>query len=125
HDQDPVGFDRAVLGALREHFPTVHARVSPVDFGVLGPLDILQGALRPCVRRPYAALPGGRWAVAIGDAHATNDPVAAQGVNSASAGAFILGALIEEDGCFDEHFCRKHATRLWAYLEHVVAWALS
>src|SRR5262245_41847815 len=125
YDQDPDGFNRAALGALREHFPSVHARVSPGDFGVLGPLDILQGALRPCVRRPYAALPGGRWAVAIGDAHATNDPVAAQGVNAASAGAFILGTLIEEDECFDEHFCRKHAARLWAYLENVVAWALA
>jgi Styrene monooxygenase A putative substrate binding domain len=123
--QDPAGFNRAVLEALREHFPTVHARVAPGEFGVLGPMDILQGALRPCVRRPYAALPAGRWAVAIGDAHATNDPVAAQGVNSASAGAFILGALIEEDGFFDERFCRKLAARLWGYLEDPIAFALS
>jgi hypothetical protein len=123
--EDPAGFNRAVLRALREHFPRVYARVTPRDFGVVGPLDILQGALRPCVRRPYAPLPGGRWAVAIGDAHATNDPVAAQGVNAASAGAFLLGALIAEDGCFDERFCRTHASRLWAYLENVVAWALA
>lgn len=125
YEKDPASFNQEVLAVLREHFPTVHARVTAEDFGVTGPMDILQGALRPCVRRPYAALPGGRWAVAIGDAHATNDPVAAQGVNAASAGAFILGDLIEEDGFFDERFCRKLEARLWAYMEDVTAWALS
>jgi 2-polyprenyl-6-methoxyphenol hydroxylase-like FAD-dependent oxidoreductase len=123
--RDPAGFNQAVVQALREHFPTVHARVSPREFGVSGPLDILQGALRPCVRRPWAALPNGRWAVAIGDAYVTHDPAAAQGVNAASASAFILGELICEDGIFDERFCRKAEVRLWAYLEDVTAWALS
>src|SRR5262249_35492294 len=117
YDQDPAGFNQEVMAGLREHFPTVYARVAPDEVGVTGPMDILQGALRPCVRRPYTALPGGRWAVAIGDAHATHDPVAAQGVNAASVGAFILGDLIEEDGFFDERFCRKLDARLWAYME--------
>jgi len=125
YEQDPAGFNQEALTALREHFPTVHARVTAEEFGVTGPMDILQGALRPCVRRPYMTLPGGRWAVAIGDAHSINDPVAAQGVNAASAGAFILGDLIEEDGFFDERFCRKLEARLWAYMEDVTAWALS
>jgi 2-polyprenyl-6-methoxyphenol hydroxylase-like FAD-dependent oxidoreductase len=125
YEQDPAGFNHEVLTALRQHFPTVHARVTEREFGVTGPMDILQGALRPCVRRPYTALPGGRWAVAIGDAHAINDPVAAQGVNAASAGAFILGDLIEEDEFFDERFCRKLEARLWAYMEDVTSWALS
>jgi 2-polyprenyl-6-methoxyphenol hydroxylase-like FAD-dependent oxidoreductase len=114
-----------VLAVLREHFPAVYARVTPDEFGVTGPMDILQGALRPCVRRAYTALPGGRWAVAIGDAHATHDPVAAQGVNAASMGAFILGDLIEEDGFFDERFCHKLEARLWAYMADVTAWALA
>jgi hypothetical protein len=125
YEQDPAGFNQTVLAVLREHFPAVCTRVTPDEFGVIGPMDILQGALRPCVRRPYTVLPDGCWAVAIGDAHATNDPVAAQGVNAASAGAFILGDLIEEDGFFDERFCRKLEARLWAYLEDVTAWALS
>jgi 2-polyprenyl-6-methoxyphenol hydroxylase-like FAD-dependent oxidoreductase len=119
----PAGFNQEVLTVLREYFPAVYERVTPSEFGVMGPMDILQGALRPCVRRPYTAVPGGRSAVAIGDAHATHDPVAAQGVNSASAGAFILGELIEQDGFFDERFCRKLEARLWSYLEDVTAWA--
>jgi len=125
YEQDPDGFDSAALAALREHFPSVYARVTPEEFGVAGPMDILQGAVRPCVRRPYAALPGGRFTVAIGDAYAVNDPVAAQGVNSASAAAFILGDLIAEDDFFDERFCRKLEARLWAYMEDVTAWAVS
>jgi 2-polyprenyl-6-methoxyphenol hydroxylase-like FAD-dependent oxidoreductase len=113
YEPDPAGFNREVLRVLREHFPTVYARVTPKEFGVIGPLDILQGALRPCVRRPFAALPDGHWVVAIGDAHATHDPVAAQGVNAASANAWILGELIREDEFVDERFCRKVEQRLW------------
>jgi 2-polyprenyl-6-methoxyphenol hydroxylase-like FAD-dependent oxidoreductase len=125
YERDPAGFNQEVLRVLREHFPSVHARVTPKEFGVIGPLDIVQGALRPCVRRPYAALPNGRWAVAIGDAHATHDPAAAQGVNAASASAFILGELIREGGIFDERFCRRAEARLWAYVGDVTAWALA
>lgn len=125
YEQDPAGFNQAALAALREYFPAVYARVTVEEFGVTGPMDILQGALRPCVRRPYTNLPGGHWAVAIGDAHATNDPVAAQGVNAASASAFILGDLIEENTVFDERFCRELEARLWAYMEDVTSWAVS
>jgi 2-polyprenyl-6-methoxyphenol hydroxylase-like FAD-dependent oxidoreductase len=125
YERDPAGFNQEVLRVLRDHFPTVHARVTPSEFGVIGPLDILQGAIRPCVRRPYAALPDGRWAVAIGDAHATHDPVAAQGVNAASASAFILGEQIREAGIFDERFCSEVEARLWAYGKDVTAWAIS
>ena len=49
----------------------------------------------------------------------------AQGVNAASVAAFLLGDLIEEDGFFDERFCRKLESRLWAYLEDVTAWSVS
>lgn len=125
YEQDPAGFNQAVLRVLHQHFPSVHARVTPSEFGVIGPLDILQGAVWPCVRRPYAGLSDGRWAVAIGDAHATHDPAAAQGVNAASASAFILGELICEDGIFDERFCHQAEARLWAYVRDVSAWALA
>jgi hypothetical protein len=46
-------------------------------------------------------------------------------VNSASAGAFILGELIREDPVFDERFCHKLDARLWSYMEDVTAWALA
>ncbi len=125
YERDPAGFNREALRVLREYFPAVYARVSPSEFGVMGPMDILQGAIRPCVRRPYAPLPNGRWAVAIGDAYAAHDPVIAQGVNAASAAAFILGDLIREDTMFDERFCHKLERRLWTYMEDVTAWALA
>jgi hypothetical protein len=59
YEQDRAGFHREVLRVLREYFPDVYERVRPGEFGVRGPADILQGALRPCVRQPYASLPTG------------------------------------------------------------------
>lgn len=52
-----------------------------------------------------------------------NDPLIAQGGNTASRSAWTLGEAILEGGPFDEHFCRRGAERIWAYARPVTEWS--
>jgi hypothetical protein len=125
YDDDPRAFERLVLALLREYAPAIYERVDEREFGLTGPLDVLQGAITPTVRRGYAALEhGGRatHAVAIGDVHVLNDPVMGQGANAASHAAWVLGEAILEGGPFDEPFCRRVEDRIWEYASAVTAW---
>lgn len=125
YEDDPRGFDALVLDLLRQYAPTVYDRVDRPEFGLTGPLDVLQGAITPTVRRGYAPLGDGaraRYAVAIGDVHILNDPVVGQGANAASHAAWVLGEEILAGGPFDEPFCRRVEDRIWEYASAVTAW---
>ena len=74
------------------------------------------------MRRGYAPLAAGRYAVAIGDAHIQNDPEMGQGANTASHAAWVLGQAILDGGPFDEAFCRQVEGRIWDYTRHVTEW---
>ncbi|PXY29303.1 monooxygenase [Prauserella coralliicola] len=111
YDEDPAGYERLVLDQLAKHHPQTFERVDPASFGLTGPLDILQGALVPTVRQDYAALPNGKYALAIGDVHTVVDPVVGQGANSASHSAWVTGEEILADYALDEEFCRRVAAR--------------
>lgn len=117
HSDDPSGFTAAVLTALRMFAPGVHARVEEPRFGPTRPLDVLQGAFVPCVRRAWAGVEG-RPVMALGDAWLLNDPIAAQGANLGSRSAFALGAAIVEHAItgapYDEAFCRHGEAAMWA-----------
>src|SRR5258706_10496358 len=95
--------------------PPIYARIDPTAFGLTRPLDLLQGAITPTVRRGYTTLANGKLAMAIGDVHVTNDPLTAQGGNTASHSAWALGEAIREDFSPDERFCRRAAQRIWEY----------
>lgn len=103
---DMAGFERAVLGILREHYGWVADRVDTGTFGLLGPGDVLQGALTPVVREDYVQLASGRYALAMGDTHVVVDPIIGQGANSASYSAWKVGEAIVNDLAYDERFCR-------------------
>jgi 2-polyprenyl-6-methoxyphenol hydroxylase-like FAD-dependent oxidoreductase len=120
YDQDPKGFEAAVLDILRKHAPRVYERIDLAAFGVTGPLDVLQGAIVPTVRKPYCEVAPGRFVVAVGDAYVANDPVGGQGANLGSASADVLAAAICRDVAYDEWFCRTLARDLWAVAEPVV-----
>jgi hypothetical protein len=127
YEEDPRGFDGMLLELLREHAPDTYARVEdPERFGVLGPLDYLQGGVTPVVRRGYAALGEGRFVVALGDAHVTNDPIAGQGANAASGAAFALADVILDALVggfdFDEDFCRRAERATWAETRAITEW---
>ena len=104
---DPKAHDRLVLDRLRTYAPRVYERIDEASFGLVDPTSILQGAVTPTVRESYAQLDGGTYAIAVGDAHVTMDPVVGLGANAASLSAFALGETIAEGGPFDEAFCKR------------------
>jgi hypothetical protein len=103
---DPEAHNRNVLELVRKYNPTIFERIDPQAFGVVGPRDIVQGAVTPTVRQSHAKLDDGTYAIALGDAHVTIDPVCGLGANAASSAAFALGEAILEGLPFDDTFCR-------------------
>jgi Styrene monooxygenase A putative substrate binding domain len=126
YEDDPSAFDATVLALVREHAPEVYSRIDPATFALTGPLDLLTGAIVPTARRGHAPLPGGRFAVAIGDAHVSFDPITGQGSNCASRSAWLLGDLVvaqlSAGGRFDEAFCTEASARIWASVRASAEW---
>jgi 2-polyprenyl-6-methoxyphenol hydroxylase-like FAD-dependent oxidoreductase len=114
--------NRAVLAAFTEYVPGLRERVDERDFGLARPNDLLRGAITPTVRTGWAALPGGRYAVAVGDAWVLNDPASGQGANLASHSAFVLAEEIIAGGPYDEAFCRKAERLMWEFARPVTEW---
>lgn len=114
----PSGDLRSVAATVRtilERFaPAIAARLHP-EFCVRGPRDLLAGAVTPIVRKGWASLPGGRVAMAIGDAWITNDPLMGQGANIASHCAWTLSGAIAGGGPFDEAFAARAEDAMWSY----------
>jgi 2-polyprenyl-6-methoxyphenol hydroxylase-like FAD-dependent oxidoreductase len=120
YGDDPRAFDALALDLIATYAPALHARIDGAAFAVTDARDMLQGALTPVVRRPYCEIAPGRFAVAVGDAYVTNDPIAGQGANLGSACAAVVADAICQDVAYDEWFCRGLARRLWATAEPVV-----
>ena len=105
YEDDPAAFRKLMLEKLRTHYPMTMERVDEAEFDVANsPLDILQGGVVPVVRETSAVLPGGTTALALGDVHATVDPVLGQGGNVASYAAWVLGQEIVAQDVFDARF---------------------
>ncbi|MCP3064925.1 monooxygenase [Myxococcus sp. K38C18041901] len=125
-DDDPAAFDVGLLDIMRRHAPATYERIDPTEFGVRGPLDFLQGGFTPTVRRAWAELGEGRYVMAVGDTHVTNDPIAGQGANAASASAFTLAVAIHDtllsERPFDETFCRDTEARMWTAVAPATTW---
>jgi hypothetical protein len=119
---DPARFNRTVLDTVEAHFPMLFERVDSSTFGLQGPKDIIQGALTPVVREDYVRLPGGKYALAVGDVHCVVDPVNGQGANSASYSAWKIGEAIVDDYAFDELFCGRVARSREAFVHGVSDW---
>jgi hypothetical protein len=105
YGSDPRRFERAVLDILRDHAPTVFARVNVDEFAVARPQDVGYIAITPVVRRAYARLANGRHVVALGDAHIVMDPITGQGANKAAQAAATLAEAIRNENDFGERFC--------------------
>ena len=126
YEGDPRAFDAAMIALVREHMPDTFARVDPAAFAAVGVLDTLFGAVVPVVRRGFIPLPGGRFAIAIGDAHVTFDPLTGQGANAAYRSAWLLGELVtahvRAGGRFDEAFCASSEERVWEVVRAAAEW---
>ena len=123
YEDDPAAFNAGLLGLLREHAPQIYERVDPATFGLARPLDLLQGGVTPTVRHGYVRLNSGKYALALGDVQATNDPITGQGANKASYTAWMLGEAISGSDTFDEAFCEQIEQRIWAYTAPIVNWS--
>jgi 2-polyprenyl-6-methoxyphenol hydroxylase-like FAD-dependent oxidoreductase len=104
---DRASYCAALLRTLEELHPAIYDRIDTSRFGVQGPSDLAQAAVTPIVRRPYVDLGGGKYAIALGDAHVTVDPMLAQGANIGSYSAFVLADAIAESSTFDLAFCHE------------------
>lgn len=104
HDADPAGFRQTILDKLEKHHPHTYDRIDTHRFGLAQPLDLLQGAVVPTVRKSAVAFDGDRFAIALGDVHAVVDPLMGQGANMASFAAFELGKAIVDAVAFDARF---------------------
>jgi hypothetical protein len=123
YEDDPQRFNAAFLKLLREYAPQTYERIDPEKFALVRPLDAMQGEVVPTVRRGYARLGNGKFALAIGDAHITNDPLVGQGANTASRMAWLLGEHICSKPVFDESFCRQIEQQVLAYASPVAKWS--
>jgi 2-polyprenyl-6-methoxyphenol hydroxylase-like FAD-dependent oxidoreductase len=103
---DWEGFCAALLEKLEQLHPAIYHRIDAARFDLQGPDDLARAATTPIVRHSYAHLGGGKYAIALGDAHVTVDPMLAQGANIGSYSAFTLADAIEEAGAFDLAFCQ-------------------
>jgi len=122
YDDDPQRFDATMLDLIRQHAPPIYERVNPKEFGVLRPLDVLQGAITPTVRCGYAPFSNGKFALALGDMHIQHDPIIAQGANGASKCAWVLGEALLRDQPLDETFCRETEQQLWEAAQAATEW---
>jgi hypothetical protein len=113
YDDDSKKFEATALALLREHAPPIYERINPQEFGVTRPLDVLQGAVTPTVRRGYVPVGNGKFAMALGDVHMLHDPIIAQGANNASRCAWILGEALVEASLLNEEFCSDTEQLLW------------
>jgi 2-polyprenyl-6-methoxyphenol hydroxylase-like FAD-dependent oxidoreductase len=123
YEDDPQAFNQAFIDMLREHAPSIYARLDEKKFGLVRPLDLLQGGVTPAVRRGYAKLSNGRYVLAIGDTHVSNDPILGQGANTASYAAFLIGEAIAQTTTYDEAFLQDVEARVWDYAAPIVAWS--
>jgi hypothetical protein len=113
YGDNPRKFEAVVLDLLRQHAPAIYDRVNVKEFGVTRPEDVLQGAITPTVRKGYSALGNGKFAIALGDIHMLQDPIIAQGANTASRCAWLLGQALLQDSAADEAFCHNTEQLLW------------
>lgn len=121
---DPDRFERSLLQTLARYAPSVRERVDDERaFGLTRPIDLLQGAITPTVRRTWAAVGEGRYAIALGDAWVLNDPVAGQGANLGSQCAFILADAILAASSVDEPFCQWVDALMWEAARPVTEWS--
>lgn len=115
YEDDPAHFHATVLGLLQEHAPAVYAWVDRAAFGLTRSLDLCHAAITPTVRRGYARLACGTFAVALGDAHTLIDPLIGQGANTASHSAWVLGEGIRDSTSYDETFCERIEQQICGY----------
>lgn len=108
YDDDPAGYLDLVLSIVDEFHPHTAARIDRTTFGLHDEMALLQGAIRPVVRRSYAVTDA-TPVMSIGDLRVTMDPVTGAGANLGSYGAWRLAEHIAaHEGPFDVAFAERY-----------------
>lgn len=119
---NPELFNQQALQLLQTYAPTL--TLDADNFGIFSADEVMQGAVKPTVRKGYKALDNGKFAIALGDVHVSNDPIVGQGANTASQSAWTLGHMIlDHAALFDEAFCQDAEAEMWAYAGAVTQWS--
>jgi hypothetical protein len=106
---------------IRTFAPSLACRLDERGISLLGPLDVLAGAITPTVRRGWSRVPDGRLALAIGDAWIVNDPIIGQGANIGSHCAWAMAEALAAATAVDDDLGRRIEERLWSYAGPVTA----
>lgn len=107
---DPEKFLDAVLNVVEEFHPATYERIDRAQFRLHDDMALLQGGLRPVVRRAYALRDESIPLISIGDLRVTMDPVTGAGANLGSYGAWTLAEHISAHrGPFDLRFAERYA----------------
>lgn len=109
YDDDPASYLDTVLAVMEEFHPHTYERVDRSAFGLHDDMALLQGAIRPVVRRSFAVADSSAPVMAIGDLRVTMDPVTGAGANLGSYGAWVLAEQVAEHaGPFDVAFAEQY-----------------
>ncbi|WP_030442469.1 styrene monooxygenase/indole monooxygenase family protein [Actinoplanes subtropicus] len=111
---DPSTHLARTLALIRTYLPDVYQqRCTTVELA--DARASLHGRYVPTVRRPVAALPGGGFALGIGDVILANDPATGQGANTAArAAAHYLHAIVGRgEQPFDAAWAAETAEAFW------------
>lgn len=103
---------------LREFLPATYEHIK--DAELTDERGWLRGALTPTVRKPVGTLPSGALALALGDTAILNDPIGAQGANTATKYAHFLAERIVARGAqpFDRAWMEETFERFWDYAQY-------
>jgi flavin-dependent dehydrogenase len=108
----------SLKAALRTYKHDHYVKIA--DSALLDDKAWLAGAVAPTIRKPVARLPSGRFAIALGDALLTVDPITGQGLNNAAYAADLFARRIVAHGDqpFDVAWAEKTVREFWDFARH-------
>lgn len=111
------------LRLIREYTPWLYERCAHAQLS--DPRATLTGRYPPTVRHPIGELPSGGLVLGAADVTIANDPLVAQGANTAArcAAAYLTAILDHGDQPFDRNWMQNTFEQFWATCgRQVTAW---
>jgi hypothetical protein len=120
--KDPGEHLATTLELMEKFLPWEYARATKVELTDAG--GTLAGRYAPTVRKPVGRLPGGGAVLGVADVVVANDPITAQGSNSAAkcAASYIASIVERGEEPFDEAWMQQTFDRYWTTAQHVTKW---
>ncbi|MGI5214919.1 styrene monooxygenase/indole monooxygenase family protein [Plantactinospora sp. CA-290183] len=119
----PAEHLRRAVGLIRDYTPWLYQRCS--NLTLTDPRATLAGRYTPTVRHAIGELSSGGLVLGAADVTISNDPIAAQGANTAArcAAAYLTAVLDHGTATFDRDWMTATFERFWTDTgQHVTAW---